>query len=440
MGIFSRIFNSDKSGKTDSTIIKFGRFAENFETEEQEELREQADDQYKSGEFKEAYVTFFEYMQQFGGPAVQCEYNQETDELTFSLIQGTKTITGMINGSEVYAQAVVARIMSPNVALMRYLLSECSELAYSKFGIVDGNVIICQRCPIRDMSPDAFKDMLSEVSLTANSAAEFIAREFPGAAQIENSNVVEIPSAEANHKVEYMRAWIKETFELVESTTNEKIRSIIILRLIFKVMYLISPEGALLDKFNAILEIYGEYKPDEDNGTEINYRMLAELEDVIAMSDKEIKQWLYMTYAVFPVLCYRPFMELTEAITNLMKLPMQFHEMRRPDLAVVACEYIIGSQLTRYGVHPLAYELFTVMWRTLNTDYFYGLGFGDIWYDDSQEILAEKKIKIETNAITANFARVYGETFDVENVCFDSLENFAYSFLLEFCNINQITD
>ncbi len=440
MGFFSRIFNNDGNGRPIPEVIKFGRFAESMETEEQEELYDTAQELYENGQHKEAYATFFEYMKLFGGPAVKCQLDEYNDELNFTIIQGTKTVTGTITDNEVHASAVIAKCSNVSVALMRYLLGECSALVYSKFGIENNLIVICQKCPIRDMSPAAFKDMLSEISQAANSAAEFIAREFPSEVEPYNTNLVELPSHEVSLKVRYMREWIKETFDLVESTTNEGVRSIIILRLVFKVMYLISPEGALLNKFNSILDIYGEYNPDDDNSTEINYRMLSELEDVLRMNDRVIRESIYLTYAVFPVLCYRPFMELTEAVAGQLKMIIKFMDMRRDDLVVVACEYIMGSQLCRFGVHPLAYELFNVMWRTFNTEYFYGLGFREIWYNDSTNQLAEDKIRREIEAIAANFARTYGPTINPEAIDYQCPESFGYTFLHQFCTINQITD
>lgn len=440
MGFFSKIFNNDGNGKPIPEVIKFGRFAETMETDEQQELAETADELYENGQYKEAYVTFFEYMKLFGGPAVKYQLDEYNDELNFSIIQGTKTVTGSITDEDVKARALIARCSNVSVALMRYLLSECSSLVYSKFGIDDNFIIICQKCPIRDMSPAAFKDMLSEISQAANSIAEFIAREFPKDVEPHNTNLVELPAHEVSLKVKYMREWINETFSLVESTTNESIRSIIILRLVFKVMYLISPEGALLNKFNSILDIYNEFNPDDDNSTEINYRMLSELEDVLRMNDRHIRESIYMTYAVFPVLCYRTFMEMTEAIAGQLNTLVKLMDMRRDDLVVVACEYIMGAQLCRFGVHPLAYELFNVMWRAFNTEYFYGLGYREIWYNDSTEQLAGDKIKRELGAITAQFARIYGETLNPEAVDYECLESFGYTFLHQLCTINQITD
>lgn len=438
MSIFSRIFSTG-DGKTQTNSVKFGRFAEVSETDEQIELRETADDLFEEGQCREAYVTFFEYMQKFGGPAVRCKMDEYNNELNFALVQGSKTVYGTISEDEVFAKTLVATVDGQNVALMRYLLQQNTDLLYSKFGIQDGQVLICQRCPIKDMSPMAFKDMLSEMALTANTAGEFIASEFPGVSTIDEPNIVELPSAEVSLKIKYLRIWIEETFQLVESTSNEKIRSIIILRLLFKLLYLISPEGVLLNKLNSILEIYSEYNPDDNNATEINFRMLAELEDVLTMKDRELAKSLYVTYSVFPVLCYRPFLELVEAMRGLLKLPMQLNDMRRPDLIVVGCEYIIGSQLIRFGLHEMAYELLNVMYRVLNTEFFYGLGFRDIWYNDTVDQLADDKIKIEIDAIVANYARIYGQQFDTSTLNFDSLEDFAYSFLIEFCNI-QIPD
>lgn len=438
MSIFSRIFSSG-DGKPQTTSVKFGRFAEQEETDEMIELKETADDLYAGGQCREAYVTFFEYMQKFGGPAVKCSVDEYNNELNFQLIQGSKTVIGTISEDEVSAKSVVATVDGQNVALMRYLLQQNDDLAYSKFGICEGRVELLQRCPIKDMSPSAFRDMLSEISLTANSAGEFIASEFPGVSSVRETNIVELPSSEVSLKIKYLRKWIEETFDLVESTDNEKVRSVIILRVLFKILYLISPEGVLLQKVESILEIYGDYDPDADNNLEINFRMLAELEDLLTMTDRELAKSLYVTYAVFPVLAYRSFMEMTDAMRSLLKLPMQLSDMRREDLIVVGCEYIIGAQLARFGLHDLAYELLNVMYRVLNTDFFYGLGFRDVWYNDTVEQLAAEKISLEINAIIQAYSSIYGQVFDSSNLVFESLEDFAYSFLIEFCNI-QIPD
>ncbi len=436
MGIFSNIF-----GKAcDPNEVRFGRCMALSPGEEQSQLLAESDTLYNGGDCAGGYLAYMKYLQSMFGDAVEIDEGEGDGNCKFVIRHGSKEIVCTVNADEVSAECVVATCVKPDVALMRYVLAQNSDMQYSKYGLDGENIVLCQRCPAKDMSVSSFAEMLSEIGLSANTAGEHMEAEFPELAICRHSNIITLPRQEVDTKVTFLRVWINDTFRLVETTEVENLRSYIILSATFKIIYLISPEGALLNIMESILEIYSEYAPDANNNTEINYRMLSVMEDIMAMPDHELAKSMYRTHAVFQELNYKTFMELADSVTSLLRLAIQCTEIRRPDLVPVMCEYIIGGQEVRFGLHQLAYDLLMVLWRVLNTEYFYGLGFRNMLYNETADALAKDKVVAEIDAIIARYAAEYpGLQFDAGRLSYDSLDTFACSFLIEFKNI-QIPD
>lgn len=438
MGIFSNIFGKG----CDPKEVRFGRCMAQSAGEQESQLLAQSDTLYSGGDCAEGYLSYLKYLQLLCGDAVEIVADEENfdGKISFVIRHGSKEIAGNVDGGEVTAECVVATCIKPDVALMRYVLAQNADMLYSKYGLNDENIVLCQRCPVKDMSVGSFADMLSEIGLSANTAGEHLEAEFPELAVCRHSNIINLSRQEVDTKVTFLRAWINDTFRLVETTELENLKSYIILSATFKILYLISPEGALLNIVEGILDIYSEFAPDANNNTEINYRMLSVMEDIMAMPDHELAKSMYRTHAVFQELNYKTFLELADSVSSLMRLAIQCVDIRRPDLVPVMCEYILGGQAVRFGLHPLAYDLMMILWRVLNTEYFYGLGFRNMLYNDTVGALAKDKIVAEIDAVTAKYSAEYPTLkFDAAKLSYDSLDTFACTFLIEFKNI-QIPD
>lgn len=437
MGIFSDIFGKG----CDPSEVRFGRCMALSPGEEQAHLLAESDTLYNDGNCSDGYLVYMKYLKSLYGDAVEIEtVDDMPGNYKFVIRHGSKEVICAVNSDEVAAECVVATCVKPDVALMRYVLSRNADMLYSKYGLSDENIVLCQRCPVKNMSVSSFSDMLSEIALSANLAGEHMEAEFPELAICRHSNIITLSSQEVDTKVTFLRAWINDTFRLVETTEVENLKSYIILSATFKILFLISPEGALLSIVSDILDIYSEFAPEANNNIEINYRMLSVMEDIMAMPDHELAKSMYRTHAVFQELNYKTFLELADSISSQLKLAVQCSDIRRPDLVPVMCEYIVGAQSVRFGLHQLAYDLLMVFWRVLNTEYFYGLGFREMLYNDSLGVFAKDKIADEINAIVGRYYAEYpGLKFDVDRLSYESQASFACSFLIEFKNL-QIPD
>ena len=109
-------------------------------------------------------------------------------------------------------------------------------------------------------------------------------------------------------------------------------------------------------------------------------------------------------------------------------------------LVVPMCEDIAGVHLYKHGMPEAANELLLLFWRVLNPDFFYGLGFENLLYNENSSQFLKGRIIQEIENINAKYSGVYqGFSFDFSELDFSSREDFAYTFLFELKNL-QITD
>ncbi|MCR4560454.1 MAG: YbjN domain-containing protein [Bacteroidales bacterium] len=439
MSFLSKIFNG-KTPQNGTSGIKFGRFSEPAETEELYDMRTQADDLFDKGKFLDAYVVYFNYLQELGGPAVLLEIDDETGNLTFKLLQGSKIVSGIISEKEVWAESVVAKFSEPDITLLRFLLGKNNDLVYSKFALDGNSIVLNQRCPIKDLSPAAFADMLSEIAIISDGLDEMIEADFPFIIPVDYENIIPLSQKEVLTKTEYLRQWLSDMFALTENIENEPTKTSLILGCILKILYLISPEGLLLNRFRHILGHYYEVSDQEDNRAESNYKMIEELKKIAGLSDEEIEKSLFKTYTVFPEAEYQRFAETAESLTQLLQLPVDCVKKRMKHLVVPMCEYIVGIHLYKHGMPEAANELLLLFWRVLNPDFFFGLGFENVLYNETVSQFLKGRIIQEIERINAKYSNIYqGFSFDFTELDFSSREDFAYTFLFEFKNL-QITD
>ncbi len=440
MSLLSKIFNGIPPKYSGTDGIKFGRFSEPAETEELYNLRISADELFDQGKYLDSYIIYFNYLQELGGPAVLLDIDSSTGDLTFKLLQGSKIVSGVISDLEVRAQSVVAKFSKVDITLLRFLLGKNCDLAYSKFSISGDSIIINQLCPIKDMSPEAFSDMLSEIAIASDGLDEMIEAEFPNIIPVDYENTIALPKNEVKTKIDFLRLWISQMISTTENLENETLKTYVILSCIFKILYLISPEGLLLSYFRRILSMYSGNEENDYLRAEINYKMNEKLNEIGEKSDSELEKSLFKTYTVFPETEYQKFSEMAEDINSLLQLPVNCIKQRQKKLIVPICEYIVGIHLYQHGMPEAAKELLMLFFRSLNSDFFTSLGFDNSLYDDTTSQFLKGRIIQEIENINRKYSVIYPQfSFDFSELDFSSKEDFAYTFLFEFKNL-QITD
>ena len=85
-------------------------------------------------------------------------------------------------------------------------------------------------------------------------------------------------------------------------------------------------------------------------------------------------------------------------------------------------------------------ELLMLFFQSLNSDFFTSLGFDNTLYDETTSQFLKGRIIQEIENINRKYSVIYPQfLFDFSELDFSSKEDFAYTFLFEFKNL-QITD
>jgi len=88
----------------------------------------------------------------------------------------------------------------------------------------------------------------------------------------------------------------------------------------------------------------------------------------------------------------------------------------------------------------VAKELLMLFFQSLNSDFFTSLGFDNTLYDETTSQFLKGRIIQEIENINRKYSVIYPQfSFDFSELDFSSKEDFAYTFLFEFKNL-QITD
>ena len=420
--------------------IKFGRYLTPKETPALFDIRTEAEDLYDEGKFFEAYAVLFNYYQELGGQAVTLDIDDDTDSLNFKILQGSKTVKGSITEAEVSAETEIAKFSESGVALMRFLLAQNSELVYSKFSINGNSIFLGQKCPVKDLSPAAFSEMLSEIAIFSDAIDEMLEAEFPFIIPVDYENTIPLSKEETEAKIEFLRFWLEQAFELLSKTEDEGLKTYIILSTVFKILYLISPEGLLLNRFRNVLGIYREADDESADYAELNYKMTEGLKKIYETSDAEIEKSMFKTVTFFPEGEYTDFADMAQSIGGMLQIPVKCSDERKDYLILVTCEYIACYHLCKHGMPKAAEELLIIFLKVSNPDFFQAVGYGEVLFDEEKQVFFKGRICAEIEEINKKYSLEYPAfCFEAANLDFNSQENFAYSFLVEFIKL-QITD
>ena len=420
----------------DEPNILFGRYSDQNKTKEQYESWDKSSALYKEKRYLDAYSEFFNYLKDKNIDNVL--FTRDESKITFTIIQGSKIVNGTINNREIQAEADVVRFEKLEVPVMRKLLQENYYLYFSKFAVKTDIYTLKYFSPIEDAHPSSLYYALKEVATEADMYDDVLVEEFDSLQAVNTDYIEQISEAEKNIKLKYFRKWIDETFMRIKDIDSDKLTGSIsynLLSLAFKIYYLLAPEGKLLDDIRFIQGIF--YADDDNNLNEKNYRMMEEFKVMRQKPDAEILKSFYKVKATFGVA--KP--SSHEHVVNFMQDELDktkwFIENKHPEIGREMCEYIVSYSCYSYGMPAIANDILMVAWRILNPEIFKELGFTQQFYEPETKKFHIDAIKKRINALISHSKKRHEKiSFNSNSLNFNSLNEFIFSFIDEFRNLN----
>ncbi len=439
---FSVFFNQIFSKRyLQKTKFRLGKYTDRNKTIEQLQFWKNSAISFKEKKYFEALDYFFKYIKDPQKENVEFEFKD--DYIYFKIYQGSKHITGKANNKEIHAHSDVVKYQDLDENILKLILKVNHSLKFCKFYIDENQKVIKLFLELKtpNLNPVSLYTSLREISITADYYDDFLTDNFSFLKPINNKNIEELSEEEKNVKLKYFKIWTKETLDIIEkfdAIKNASARSFVILSYIYKIYYLLSPEGWLLNELNKMLRLY--YSSENKSDIERNASIIRNLEFFVSTDDKIILDSFYFALATFPVAAPVEPNVVVEFVKNeINKIHWYCQNKSIDNIPIKIAEYIIGYCLYYFGMYPFIIELFDIFWLTLQSDYFGELNYKNLIYEKKHfnyTLLSQILNKIN-NSNQNTFPHL---NFSVKHLNLDDLTEFAISFIYEFINCDFSTE
>ena len=209
-----------------------------------------------------------------------------------------------------------------------------------------------------------------------------------------------------------------------------------LLALIYRIDYLITPEGNLLHDLEKVGTIY--FKKDERPVTEKNRDMIVELKKLQERKKEEIFPYLFRSKYTFSIVAPQQHKLVSDSIHGANQNMGWYRDNKHPFIATQVAEYGIAFCQYSYSLPRAVTEFFHLFMMVCHPDFFEAMGYQKSFYNKTDMEFDTEAIIDEIREIENNWKGKYPSlNFRTENLRFDSLPNFCYTYTTEIQYLNM---
>ncbi|MCX7877076.1 MAG: YbjN domain-containing protein [Ignavibacteria bacterium] len=414
----------------------FGRYSDSYKPHYKREAWFNSEKFFEEKRYLDSYEAFLNYLRDDDLDNVH--FRREKDEIKFELFQGSKTVKGQISNGKILAESVIAEFEKPAVSFMRKLMELNFTLFYNRFALKDNFIYLKFDSAIKDGHPRKLYYALKELATKADKQDDVLAESFSVLKIIKNSEISQIPEKEAKIKYKYFRKWINDALEKVSKLNEDSFSggiSYILLNTIYKIDYLITPEGTIMNEIEKASWQY--FAQDNRPYVEKNREIKNILEKFLNTSEQKVIKDLTRSKPTFGILTPAPHETLIDTINKNIGNVKYHLDNNMPEIALNVTEYIVSYSLFSYALPKADVELLHIAMNIINQDYFAELGYGEVLYDLRKNSFNERKIKKEISKVIERNRNEYPLlNFNTDNLTYNSILEFARSYLNELAKLN----
>lgn len=438
--MFDRLFGKGKKkeGPEAEPAIAFGRYSDNNKPVAKTNRWTDADNFFKDKKYTESIDAFFDYLRD---DAVQnVVYERNGAEGRFHFYQGSKMVRGSFNKELLQAEVTLARMPQPSVPVMRRLLEMNFNLFYSRFALDSDRLCMRFDSDMETASPSKLYYGLKELSTKADKQDDLLVQDFAVLEATDNEHLAGIPLSEKEVKYEYLHKWINQALDTIRGLDADKFSggiAYLLLSLIYRIDYLIAPEGKLLNELEKIGGIY--FKKDERPVTEKNRDMAEEFKKLLAIPKDEVFRDMIRSKYTFSIVAPQQYKTIADSIHGANQNLVWYRDNNHPFIACQIAEYGISYCQYSYSLPRAVSELYHLFMMVNYPEYFVALGYKIAYYDPKNNQFAAEGIIDKIKAIQARWKEKYPLLdFKTQNLRFDNLVNFSHTFTneMEFLNLD----
>lgn len=433
--VFDKLFGWVRK-KEEDPAIPFGRYSDNNKSVEKVQRWTDADELFKEKEFWKSVDAFFDYLcdDEQGNVVL----NRNNGSVDFMLYQGSKVVRGTIDNEKVTAEAAIARMPEPSVPVMRRLLEMNFHLYYSRYALKNDNIVMLFDSDMVAASPNKLYYGLKELATRADKQDDLLISEFKFLEPVDTTHITPLPEAEKEVKYAFLQKWIKETLDYIDTLDAEKFSggiSYMLLSLVFRIDFLVAPEGKMLSELEKIASAY--YSKDDKSSPERNPVMIEGFKKLLAKTKEEITAQMFRSRYTFAIVVPNNMKTVSEAIKTALENMVWYRDNNYPDIANKVMEYGFAFSQYSYSLPKPLSDLFGLFMQVNYGEYFRALGFQTTYYDEARNHFNEEVIDDRIDTIIYYWKPKYPSlAFKTKRLKFDTLVNFNQSFLQEVSELN----
>lgn len=419
--------------------ISFGRYSDNNKPAAKASRWADADQLFKEKKYPESIDAFFDYLGD--DQAQNVVYERNGSEGRFHFFQGSRVVRGNFDPETIRAEVTLARMPQPSVPVMRRLLEMNFNLYYSRFALDHDRLCMRFDSDLETAGPGKLYYGLKELSTRADKQDDLLLEDFSVLESADTGHMNEISDAEKTVKFDWLQKWINQVLETIRGLDADKYSggiAYMLLSLIYRIDYLIAPEGRLLNELEKTGIIY--FKKDEQPVPEKNRDMADSFRKILEIPREEVFRNLIRSRYTFSIVAPQQYKMIADSIHAANQNLVWYRDNGHPEIARQIAEYGISYCQYSYSLPRVVTEFYHVFMMVNYADYFRDLGFSTVYYEPVSGRFDSKAIIRDVLQIQDNWKEKFPLLdFRTQNLRFDSLVNFNLSFTneVEFLNLES---
>jgi hypothetical protein len=438
--MFDKLFGRNRKKEAEvpeGPQIPFGRYSDNNKPVAKVSRWTDADNLFKEKKYPESFDAFFDYLQD--DTVSNVVYERNGAEGRFEFYQGSKMVQGSFDSQLLKAEVTLAKMPQPSVPVMRRLLEMNFNLYYSRFALDNDRLCMSFDSDINTASPSKLYYGLKELSTKADKQDDLLVQDFTILETAGSEHITHIPDPEKEIRYEFMQKWIKQTLDAISTLDADKYSggvAYMLLALIYRIDYLVTPEGNMLHNLEKIGGIY--FKKDDRPVVEKNRDMAEEFRKIQAIPKEEFFKYLFRSKYTFSIVAPQQYKTISDSIHGANQNMVWYRDNNHPYIAMQIAEYGITYCQYSYSLPRVITELLHLYMMINYADFFSALGYPPRFYDPQTNRFEPGAISSEITRIQERWREKYPRMdFKIQNLRYDSLVNFdlTYTNEMEFLNM-----
>ncbi|MBP6625498.1 MAG: hypothetical protein KA198_10025, partial [Chitinophagaceae bacterium] len=441
MGFFDSLLNfgipnkNELENKQQLAQIYFGRYSDNNKSQAKTNQWYQAENLFHEKKFNESLEAFFDYLKD--DQIDNVILTREGDNFTFLIHQGSKIIRGKINHTDIRAEIALVKMNQYSTPVLRRVLEMNQHLSYCRFALLDNLLYMIFETTKDTASPDKLYYGLKELATQSDKQDDLLAGEFKIIETVGLDHIEYFSEEEKEIKYDYLTRWIKSTLELIEGLNQDSFSGgigYLLLNLIYKIDYLIVPEGKLLLEIERINNLY--WSNVEDLTSVQRNQLLKEAFIQLALWPKEdILKSFYRAKSTFAISVPKPHSAISDSILAAYENARWYIEKKHDAIALAVLEYGFAFAQYTYSLPKPCSLLFGLYMQINHQAYYEKLGFNFNFYkaQDFHRLTIDEQIK---KIITQFHDKYPLLSFNLSQLNYSSLIAFNVSFLKQITLLN----